>query len=39
MLEEDRMKRKKRENASSSLIMAQSSHANQFKPKNNFKHK
>uniref|UniRef100_A0A2N9F2S2 CCHC-type domain-containing protein n=1 Tax=Fagus sylvatica TaxID=28930 RepID=A0A2N9F2S2_FAGSY len=39
ILEEDRMKRKKRDNASSGLMMAQSSHANQFKPNNKFKHK
>uniref|UniRef100_A0A2N9EKJ9 CCHC-type domain-containing protein n=1 Tax=Fagus sylvatica TaxID=28930 RepID=A0A2N9EKJ9_FAGSY len=39
MLEEDRMKKRKRDNASSSLMMAQSSHAKQFKPKNKFKHK
>jgi hypothetical protein len=39
MLEEDRMKRRKRDNASSSLIMAQSSHATQFKPKYKFKDK
>ena len=39
MLEEDRMKRRKRDNASSSLMLAQSSHTNQFKPKYKFKHK
>ena len=39
MLEEDRMKRKKRDNASSSLIIAQSSHATPFKPKYKFKDK
>uniref|UniRef100_A0A2N9HAA9 CCHC-type domain-containing protein n=1 Tax=Fagus sylvatica TaxID=28930 RepID=A0A2N9HAA9_FAGSY len=39
MLKEDRMKRRKRDNASSSLMMAQYSHANQFKPKYRFKHK
>ena len=33
MLKEERMKRNKRDNASSSLMMAQSSHATQFKPK------
>jgi hypothetical protein len=32
MLEEDRMKRRKRDNASSNLMMAQSSHVTQFKP-------
>uniref|UniRef100_A0A2N9FQW6 CCHC-type domain-containing protein n=1 Tax=Fagus sylvatica TaxID=28930 RepID=A0A2N9FQW6_FAGSY len=39
MLEEDRMKRRKRDNASSSLMMVQSSHTTQFKPKYKFKHK
>uniref|UniRef100_A0A2N9G0N8 CCHC-type domain-containing protein n=1 Tax=Fagus sylvatica TaxID=28930 RepID=A0A2N9G0N8_FAGSY len=39
MLEEDRMKRRKRDNTSSSLMMAQSSHTTQFKPKYKFKHK
>ena len=39
MLEEDRMKRRKRDNASSSLMIAQFSHAIQFKPKYKFKHK
>uniref|UniRef100_A0A2N9F1D3 CCHC-type domain-containing protein n=1 Tax=Fagus sylvatica TaxID=28930 RepID=A0A2N9F1D3_FAGSY len=39
MLEEDRMKRRKRDNASSRLMMAQSSHATQFKLKYKFKHK
>ena len=39
ILKEDRMKRRKRDNASSKLMMAQSSHANQFKPKYKFKHK
>uniref|UniRef100_A0A2N9F1W8 CCHC-type domain-containing protein n=1 Tax=Fagus sylvatica TaxID=28930 RepID=A0A2N9F1W8_FAGSY len=39
MLKEDRIKRMKRDNTSSSLMMAHSSHANQFKPKNKFKHK
>jgi hypothetical protein len=39
MLEEDRMKRGKRDNALSSLMMAQSSHATQFKPKYKYKHK
>ena len=39
MLEENRMKRRKRDNASSSLMMAQSSHATPFKPKHKFKHK
>ena len=39
MVEEDRMKRRKRDNASSSLMMAQSSHTNQFKPKYKFKYK
>ena len=39
MLEEDRMKRRKRDNTSNSLMMTQSSHATQFKPKYKFKHK
>uniref|UniRef100_A0A2N9FZZ8 CCHC-type domain-containing protein n=1 Tax=Fagus sylvatica TaxID=28930 RepID=A0A2N9FZZ8_FAGSY len=39
ILEKDRMKGRKRDNASSSLMMAQSSHATQFKPKYKFKHK
>ena len=39
MLEEDRMKRRKRDNASSSLIMAQFSHTTPFKPKYKFKDK
>ena len=39
ILEEDRMKRRKRDNASSSLMMTQSSHVTQFKPKYKFKHK
>ena len=39
MLEKDRMKKRKRDNASSSLMMTQSSHATQFKPKYKFKHK
>jgi hypothetical protein len=39
MLEKDRMKRRKRDNASSSLMMTQFSHATQVKPKYKFKHK
>ena len=39
MLEEDRMKRRNRDNVSSSLMMAQSSHTTQFKPKYKFKYK
>jgi hypothetical protein len=39
MFKEDRMKRRKRDNASNSLMMAQSSNATQFKPKYKFKYK
>jgi hypothetical protein len=39
MLEEDRMKRRQRDNASSSLMIKQSLEATPFKPKPKFKNK